>query len=168
MACIRIAIAGLLAAVVLAGAAAAVAVIRTLPRPASERIPAAVTRLTVTVLDQKQVVQGPFTFTAHTKVQRVRGLLNGLPRFPAGAFACPADFGVIVRLKFYDRAGRVPLAVARADPGGCESVELTIRGRRQPELTSMALPGSGRSQRVSLVDQLDRALGVKLKTVPAA
>jgi hypothetical protein len=81
--------------------------------------------------------------------------------------ACPADFGIRIRLAFHG-TGRRPLAVALVDPGGCGDVELRIAGRSQPPLTSSPFPGSGLSGGGgSLVAQLETALGVKLEGLTA-
>jgi hypothetical protein len=135
------------------------------PRPASERIPAGVDRLTVSVVRARRSIQGPVTVTARNRIRRARSLVDGLPLAQPGVSACPVDLGITVRLTFYGRSNR-PLAVAGVDPGGCQNVSLTIRGRGQGLLTSAAFPGSGRPVRVSLVAQLDAALRLKLTTAP--
>jgi hypothetical protein len=73
-------------------------------------------------------------------------LLNALPAAQPGALSCPMDRGVRVRLVFRPRR-----AVAVVDPSGCETVTLTVHGRRQPPLA-----GSPK-----LIRQLARALGVR-------
>lgn len=134
------------------------------PRPASERIPAGVTRLVASVIRAKRIVDGPFIFTAHGPVHKVKALIDSLSATQPGVFACPEDFGIRVRLAFYGVVSK-PLAVALVDPGGCGDVELTIAGRRQPPLTSSAFPGSGRAGLPSLVSQIDAALGIQLHGV---
>jgi hypothetical protein len=141
------------------------------PRPAFERIPAQVDRLTVSVARARSVVQGPFivqgpfTVTAPNRIRRVRSLVNALPLAQPGVSACPVDLGITIRLTFIGRRGR-RLAGAVVDPGGCQNVSLTIAGQGEPLLTSAAFPGSGRRVRFSLVDQLDAALRVRLTSAP--
>jgi hypothetical protein len=131
------------------------------PRPASERIPAGATRLTVTLRRAGELVAGPYTFATGRRTGRVRALINSLPSSQPGVQSCPADPGYDVRLTFTSSRG-VNLAVVDSDPRGCQGVALTLRGRRQHPLTSEAFPGSGRSPRRPLLDQLDRALGLSL------
>jgi hypothetical protein len=132
------------------------------PRPASERVPARVRRLVVSVVRRRRILDGPMSFTAHGPVRKVRALIDGLPAFQPGAFSCPADFGIRVRLAFYGTRRRA-MAVALANPGGCGDVQLTIGGRPQPPLTSSAFPGSGRAGLPSLVKQIEAALSIKLQ-----
>lgn len=135
------------------------------PRSVRERIPAGVASLTVGVTRGQQVLQRSFTVTSRRRARRVAALIDALPAAQTGTSSCPSDFGVEVRLAFASIAGK-PLAVVVADPGGCEEVSLTIRGRKQPNLTSTPFPGSGRPARFSLVAQLDSVLGVRLNTGP--
>lgn len=126
------------------------------PRAKSERIPAGVGFVRVTATDEA-IRQGPFTTSSPATIKRVVALVNALPLFPPGAFACPADWGSVT-ISFYrvSGGGNAPLAVATADNGGCGSVLLTIAGRHQPEL----------QQPPRFFDQLDSALGVKIDTRP--
>lgn len=140
------------------------AVVWITPRPTSERIPAAVARVKVSVISAKRVVQGPFTISAVGRVRRARSVIDGLPASQPGAASCPEDFGIRVRLAFYRRGGQEPVAVALVDRAGCEGVSLTIAGRPRHPLTSLAFPGSGRRVRPSLVHQLEAALGLRLNT----
>lgn len=133
------------------------------PRAAGERIPAKATRLNVSVTRRPQVIQRSFDVTDTRRVRRVAALIDSLPAAQPGAFACPADPGVRVRLSFESATGE-PLAVIAVDPGGCGVVTVRIRGRKRASLTSTPFPGSGRPPRASLVAQLDAALGVHLNT----
>jgi hypothetical protein len=133
------------------------------PRDASESIPAGTRRLWVTVT--RSHVR-PLLATSRMRIARVVALLNGLPRFQPGLYACPADFGIRVRLAFYPRRGAPPLAVAVVNPGGCGDVRLSIGGVSQPALTSMGFAGSGRSPRASLVRQIETALGLERDALP--
>jgi hypothetical protein len=116
----------------------------------------------VSVIQKKRFLDGPLRFTTRRAVLKARALIDSLPALQPGVFACPADFGIRVRLAFYG-AGRRALAVALVNPGGCGDVQLTIAGKRQPQLTSSAFPGSGRAARPSLVSQIDAALSIKLQ-----
>jgi hypothetical protein len=135
------------------------------PRPASERIPSRSTSLVVSVRKAGKAVDGPFTFTKTIRIAAATVLINSLPASQPGAQACPAGFGVDVRLVF--RLARVsqPLAVADVNPEGCGGVGLRLRGREEPPLTSQAFLGSGLNVMGSLVQQLGTALGLPLATL---
>jgi hypothetical protein len=135
------------------------------PRPATERIPSGVTSLRVGVTRGQQVLERSFTVTNVRPVRRIAALIDSLPAAQPGAFSCPSDFGIEVRLTFESVAGK-PLAVAAANPDGCQEVALTIRGHRQPKLTSTPFPGSGLSGQAPLIAQLDAALGARLNADP--
>jgi hypothetical protein len=116
-------------------------------RPHSERIPATARRVVVTNSRGSTLVQGPITITARATVARIVSLLNRLPAWQPGAYACPADFGWHIRVAFYadpDRVGS-PIAVATIDPTGCGVVRLTLAGRAQPALAD----GSTATKRLS-------------------
>ena len=91
-------------------------------RPASEKVPA--TARAVTISMDLGPSQGgtrpptPVTITGRAQVSALTALINGLARFPPGAFNCPADHGDDLVLTF--RAGpRTPaLAVATVDLAG--------------------------------------------------
>lgn len=131
------------------------------PRPASERIPTSVNRLRVTVRRANAVRQGPLTFMSRSKIEKVVAVLNELPRAQPGARACPADPGVFVTLRFYVAGAARPTAVALIDPYGCGGVTLTLNGRRRPALASGPIPGE--SAGTSLIDVLQRDLGIRLR-----
>jgi hypothetical protein len=128
------------------------------PRSASERIPTGARRLVVSVTAPGHPHRQSVTVTSRPRIDRVRALLDALPLAQPGVRSCPAGFAVRVRLAFYTRTGRTPLAVAAVDPMGCGGVNLTIRGRVEPPLTGLGLPGA------SLVERIDAAIGVKLRT----
>jgi hypothetical protein len=143
------------------------------PRAASERIPSGSRILQVSLghlvdpsrpqlfkVDKR--LQRPFTVTSSAKIRRVVALINSLPGGQPGAYSCPMDFGTRVRLGFYARRGARPLAVSVINPAGCQDVQLVLHGRLQPSLTWMAFGGSGRSVKVSLVRQLESAVGRKI------
>jgi hypothetical protein len=131
------------------------------PRSATERIPAGARRLVVSVTTLGRPHRRPVTVTSRRRIDRVRALLDALPLVQPGVRSCPAGRGVRIRLAFYARGGRTPLAVAGVDPSGCGDVSLTIRGRTEPPLTSLGLPGTD-----SLVRRIDAAIGVELTTSP--
>lgn len=130
------------------------------PRPASERIPRSARRLRVVLTRDGSIVAGPFTFRSRRRIDHAAGLINALPREQPGTFACPADPGYRIRLTFL--SGTRQLAVATVDPEGCQDVALTLHRRAQPPLTGVPFAGSGPSNPHPLVDQLDRALGLRL------
>ena len=135
------------------------------PRPSSERIPAGVRRLAVTAHQFDRALLARFTVRSPRRLRRVITSIDSLPLFPPGAYNCPADAGIEIRMAFYGRRG-APLAVSLVDPGGCEGVGLKIRGQHESELTGMDVPGSGLPANFSLIGALDKALGVKLPTNP--
>jgi hypothetical protein len=132
------------------------------PRPDSERVPARVNRLTVTLVRGGKVAQGPYTLTSHAKIHAAAAVINSLPLFPPGAYSCPADFGVTVRMQFYSGARVKPAAVAGLDVFGCQTVALTVGGRGYPALAGWAAFGPTRSA----TQRVERALGLHLDTQP--
>jgi hypothetical protein len=129
------------------------------PRPASEVIPpgAHIVRISVRgTLEGERPAQRPLRVTSAEKIARIVAALNALPAVQPGIRNCPADFGIRARLAFYATRGAPPSAVAEVDPWGCGSVHLTIGGTPQP-----GLEGGGQ-----LIQQIDRALGVKLHARP--
>jgi hypothetical protein len=139
------------------------------PRPSSEAIPPETRLVRVSVhsdIKANQPAQRPFTVVSSKKIRGVLALLNALP-LQLAVSACPADFGIRVRLAFYAKRRAAPLGVAEIDPQGCGEVALAIGGRSQPPLASVPLPGTSNAPKGSLVERLDRLLGVKLKIKPA-
>lgn len=129
------------------------------PRPASEAIPLGAHILRISVhgsLKGEQPAQRPLRVTSAKKIAEVVAALDSLPATQPGLLNCPADFGISVRLAFYASRSAPPLALADVDPQGCGGVRLTIDGTPQP-----GLEGGGQ-----LIQQIDRALGVKLATSP--
>ncbi len=128
------------------------------PRPASELIPSRVARLGVTVTRANRRRQGPLTFTSATRLRAVVMLLNSLPAYQPGAQSCPADWGTVIRLRFYAAHGRTPTAEANVHAGGCGAVQLNLGGQRQGSLASFPIPGHPHA---TLTTLLGRALGVR-------
>jgi len=120
-----------------------------LERPASERIPGGVR----TILFQARgdgEASGGSVFN-RGRIRRVTALIDGLPAAQPGAFSCPGSPGRSMNLVFLDGV-RHRLARAYVDGGGCEIVNLWIRGRRRH-----ALQGNP-----NLIKQLSAALGLSL------
>ena len=123
-------------------------------RPAAERIPAGVTRITVTPVfgfnrnPRAKRLDHAFTVTDPAKVAGIVALVNGLTRFPAGSFSCPADFGGQMRLTFGMRPGGPVAARLTADYGGCGVVSVRIGGRAMPALSEYPQSGPRLPQQV--------------------
>jgi len=129
------------------------------PRPASEMIPRGARILRLSVhgpIGGEQPPQRPLRITSSARIATIAALIDALPVAQWGVSACAADTGVRVRLAFYARAGAAPLAVARADPGGCGLVQMTILGITQPPLE-----GGPR-----LIEKIGRVLGRALQVRP--
>ena len=123
-------------------------------RPAAERIPADVTRITVTPVfgfnrnPRAKRLDHAFTVTDPAKVARIVALVNSLTRFPDGTFSCPADFGGQMRLTFITRPGRPAAARLIAEYAGCGIVSVRIGGRDMPALSEYPQSGPRLPQRV--------------------
>jgi len=123
-------------------------------RPAAERIPADVTRITVTPVfgfnrnPRAKRLDHAFTVTDPAKVARIVALVNSLTRFPDGTFSCPADFGGQMRLTFITRPGRPAAARLIAEYAGCGVVSVRIGGRDMPALSEYPQSGPRLPQRV--------------------
>jgi hypothetical protein len=102
-------------------------------RAPGERIPAGVTAVALS-LSAGTNTRPPATVTDQGTVSKLEALIDGLPRFPAGAYSCPMDDGDRLVLTF--RAGRSgpARAVATVSLAGCEGVNLTVGGQQQPGL----------------------------------
>jgi hypothetical protein len=119
------------------------------PRPRSERVPAGVQLIDVTVQRLNPTSTTSLTVTDAAKVRRIVSLVNALPPAQPGAFSCPADFGPDVALSFRASASATPLARAVAQGSGCGGVSFTLHGRSEP----------GLSDGYELVSQLEKLLG---------
>jgi hypothetical protein len=123
-------------------------------RPAAERIPAGVTRITVTPVfgfnrnPRAKRLDHAFTVTDPAKVARIVALVNGLTRFPDGTFSCPADFGGQMRLTFFTHPGGPAAARLIAEYAGCGIVSVRIGGRAMPALSEYPQSGPRLPQRV--------------------
>ncbi len=139
------------------------------PRPVSETIPGAhLLRISVhSAIAANQPHQRPLRFTSAHKIAQVIALLNSLPAVQPGVRSCPADFGISVRLAFYQTPRASPSTVAEIDPQGCGGVGLTLNGKPQPGLSSEPPPAPGQPPTGSLIGRIDRTLSVKLRVTPS-
>ena len=84
---------------------------------------ASIEQATVTRVNLLHNKYGPFEFPARVSVtspvlaRSLASAVCGLPRFPAGVFACPMDLGLRYRVQFNGQVGPVTI-----DPAGCETV----------------------------------------------
>jgi len=69
------------------------------------------------------------TSTSATKAQQLYNALLALPVMPAGTYNCPADFGNVYHLMFYDDSARL-VATATVKPDGCETATLPDGSKR--------------------------------------
>jgi hypothetical protein len=129
-------------------------------RSDSERVPAGVDGVRVTLTRGGTVKQGPYRFTSRGRVRAAARIIDSLPVSPPGTISCPVDFGYDLRLEFYRAGATVPAAVADVDPGGCGTVRLTVAGRTYPALAA------GLPQHRTATQRLERALGVHFNTGP--
>ena len=116
-------------------------------RPVAERVPPAARVLTVTPVfgfnpaPRAERLDRAFTVTDPATVARIAAVVNGLTRFPGGAFSCPAESGGQMRLTFFTRPGGPVVARLTAEYGGCGVVSVRIDGRDMPGLSEY--PRSG-------------------------
>jgi hypothetical protein len=118
------------------------------PRPRSERVPAGVQLIDVTVQRLNPTSTTSLTVTDAAKVRRIVSLVNALPPAQPGTYSCPADLGPSVTLSFRAAPGATPLAGAVADGTGCGGVTFTLGGKSEP----------GLSGGYDLVSQLEKLL----------
>jgi hypothetical protein len=104
------------------------------PRSAGEVIGNGVRAVTVFDGDVRTKALKPVTVTSPAAVKRLVALVNGLPLSTlAQDIPCPS--GTDLTLAFYDSASATGKPVATATgPVGCGAVELTLNGRKQPDL----------------------------------
>jgi hypothetical protein len=80
-------------------------------RPVAERVPPTARVLTVTPVfglnpdPRAERLDRAFTVTDPATVARIAAVVNGLTRFPDGAFSCPAESGGQMSLTFFTRPG---------------------------------------------------------------
>jgi hypothetical protein len=114
--------------------------------PTNERraVPAGTTTVTISLkpgMNTHVKPPQPASVSDPAKVRQLTALVNGLPLFPAGAYACPFDDASSLTLTFNADKGHPRLAVATVRLEGCEGVDLTVNGREQPGLGT---PDGGR------------------------
>ncbi len=123
-------------------------------RPGAERVPPTAAVLTVTPVfglnpDRRgERLDRAFTVTDPAQVARIAAIVNGLTRFPAGAFSCPVDSGGQMRLTFSTRPGGPVLARLTLQYGGCGIVSVRIGGRDMPALSEYPRSGPPLPQQV--------------------
>ena len=103
-------------------------------RAPGEMIPGGATAVTLSLtqgMNTHDKAPAPVTVTDQATVRKLTALINSLPLFPAGSYSCPMDDGSSLALTFRDGSA---LAVAKVSLTGCEGVDLTIGGQRQPGL----------------------------------
>ncbi len=106
-------------------------------RPAWERIPAGVRRISFTASGQTASgkpgrASSPRTVTG-AAARRLVSLINGLEVVQPGVTSCPQGVNEVVRLTFRSASG-AKLASAEEHPSGCAHVSLTVGGRSGPLL----------------------------------
>jgi hypothetical protein len=123
-------------------------------RSVTERIPPAAGVLTVTPVfglnpDPRVArLDRAFTATDPATVARIASVVNGLTRFPDGAFSCPAESGGQMRLTFFTRPGGPVVSRLTAEYGGCGIVSVRIGGRDMPGLSAYPRSGPSLQQQV--------------------
>ena len=105
-----------------------------LARPAWERVPSDARSVTITATRGPGVSSTPVTLTAPVKLRAIARLLDGLPVFQPGTYACPADDGVGLELSFRAAANPQPVARVDADTTGCGGVSFSVGNRAGPVL----------------------------------
>jgi len=110
-------------------------------RAPGETIPTEATAVTLSLtpgMDTHNKAPAPVTVTDQATVRKLTALVDGLPLFPEGTYSCPMDDGSSLALTFRAGRGGPALAVATVNLAGCEGVNLTIGGQRQPGLGPVA------------------------------
>jgi hypothetical protein len=98
-------------------------------RPGWARVPGTARAVMVTPVpggNDRKKPPAPLTVTDPARVRQLVSLVNALPMFPSGTFACPFDDGRGVRLAFLATVGGQVLATAFAASNGCGGVLLVI------------------------------------------
>jgi hypothetical protein len=114
------------------------------PTNEQRAVPAGTTTVTISLkpgMNTHVKPPQPASVSDPAKVRQLTALINGLPLFPAGAYACPFDDASSLTLTFSPDKGHPRLAVATVRLEGCEGVDLTVNGREQPGLGT---PDGGR------------------------
>ncbi|HEX4831761.1 MAG TPA: hypothetical protein VH478_11785 [Trebonia sp.] len=111
-------------------------------RPATEVVPPAVTRVTITLITRVSEAAhprppAPVTITDPAVVQHLIALVNHLPLSTALKDApCPSGPPDAIDLVFRAKAGGPALAEARG-PGACTAIGFRVNGNDQPDLSGV-------------------------------
>ncbi|HSS41650.1 MAG TPA: hypothetical protein VLK37_03770 [Solirubrobacterales bacterium] len=109
-----------------------------LPRPSSERVPAAARFLELSV-GRSGSPRRELSLANARAVRRIALSINKLPLAQPGETSCPAEFlhPVVVRLAFRAARGAPVLAEAKQEvpAGTCDPMRLSIRGKHEPPLS---------------------------------
>jgi hypothetical protein len=112
-------------------------VVWTLPRPATERIPAGTERVLLKVDEPRGRVHFTHSIEDVATIARIVAIVEGLERSQPGTSNCPLDDGkaAVIELSFEHSGAGKPLARVVIDENGCASVDVRIDGRPEPELS---------------------------------
>jgi hypothetical protein len=131
------------------------------PRPASERIPAATRIVQISSAVPGAAHGGSLTLTRGARVDAIVALLNGLPIVQPGATCCPALIDPrTITMTFRARTSGPVLAALRfadyrpwkaAYSNECAPVQLSVAGRRWPALDGGAF-----------IEQIERIIGLRI------
>jgi hypothetical protein len=119
-------------------------------RPASERVPAGVTAITITAqpdMNKPHDVPAPVTLTDPARVGKIVRLVDSLPLNPGGGCLGLNENGKGITLSFLGHANGPVLATASEQIASCGYVEFAIRGTDEPVLSD---PGSFIQQALSI------------------
>jgi hypothetical protein len=117
-------------------------VVWVIPRPSSERVPAAVREIDVTRAPPRKPATASVTVTSPATITKIVSLINALPTVQPYVMSCPSwpsDTPVVTLTFRASRAGRVlaqasELATATEPTTGCDAMSLTLRGKPQTPL----------------------------------
>lgn len=119
-------------------------------RPASERVPAGVTAITITAqpdMNKPHDRPAPVTLTDPAKVGKIVTLVDSLPLNPGGGHCSLNETGKEITLSFLGHANGPVLATASELIPNCGGVQFAIRGTDEPILSD---PGSFTQQALSI------------------
>jgi hypothetical protein len=106
-------------------------------RPASEKVPAGVTAVTITAspdMNHPKGTPAPVTVTDPAKVAKIVALLDGLSLNTSGVHGCLMEQGQDITLSFRAKPGGPVLATASEPIPSCGGVDFAIGGVQQPGL----------------------------------
>jgi len=115
-------------------------------RPATEEIPPAITKVTVTVYTQANLSGSPRsvlrarTITLPPVARLLARIVDSSPLAVPGPRSCPSDTGTNPRLDLvFSGPPGVPTVVVHDDTNGCGGISFTVAGRVQAPLTDDGL-----------------------------